>query len=240
MRAIATGLFVCLLAPLSGISQSLPPTSGQEWKSIDDYSIESLIYARANGSVILSGICQHNGDGKAVFAGYIHKAPANPPVGLDGALNFLTSVEPQITWSIQKNGMVRIVDSRVFGSILRIKIGRVEVKDALDIEGAVDQVLSLPEVVSFLSQSHIQLMRNYSTNRIFGAVRQSKPATPLSTPKHSLILEDVTLEVALDRIAQDFAGAWEYCECPGRITIDSYHTGIPKFWSQAGGADPHK
>jgi hypothetical protein len=240
MSKVVARFFLLLMLPLSAASQSLNPVAKQEWKTIDDYSVESLIHAHATGAVILSGNCQPVGDGKAVFSGFIHHPPANPPASLDGELDFLTSVQPHITWSLQEDGLVRIVDSRVSGQILKRTVRRIEIIDAADIQNAVDQALSVPEVVSYFSQSQTQLVRNSSANRIFGAVVNGKSSTPSSTPKHSLLLENVSLEEALDRIAHDFAGAWVYCECPGRISIDSYQTGIPKFWSQAGDTGLHK
>lgn len=222
-------LLLLLVLPVSAASQSSATMTMHEWESIDNYSVESLIRARVSGAVILSGNCQHAGDVSVVSAGFIHDPPAKSPADLNDAMNFLVTVQPQIKWSFQPNGIVHIVDSRASGLILKSKVKRIEIVDAIDIQGAVDQLLSSPEVTSIFSQRHFRLMRNPSANRIFAADIDGTSSAS-SSSGHSLLLKNVTLENALDRIAEDFSGAWVYCECPGIISINSYQTNIPKFW----------
>lgn len=207
------------------------PVYRRVWNTIEGYSVDSFVRANATGSMILSGTCQSSTDGDPVFTGFIVDPPATPIVRFDDALNFVSHVQPHFSWSRQQNGMVQIRDDRALGAILGIHLERVEIVDAVDISEALNKFLSTKEINKFLTQTHTQLMRVSSSNEIFGSNPESESVSSSSTPKHSLIIKNLTVREALNSIVHDFNGVWVYSECPGQISIRVFPTGIPSFWT---------
>lgn len=201
------------------------------WKTIEGFSVDSFLDAAAIGSLTLSGECQSiSYFGDPVFTGFIDQPPSTPIKNQEDALNFLSHVQPHISWARQTNGSVQVLDDRAKSVILDLKLKRIEIINAVDGTEAVNQLMATKEINDFLVQHHIQWLKAFSQSEIFGG--HLKKESSLS-PNHSLTIDNVTVREALDRIIQDFPGVWIYSECPGRISLKATATRIPAFWHQS-------
>jgi len=93
---------------------------------------------------------------------------------------------------------------------------------AVDPNAAIRDVLAAPEVRSYLRESHIE------EATVFNNI---SPASTKGLPRLSEVLNDVTVEQALNRIEQFFPGLWIYSECTGkslrRFSIRGVEVGRP-------------
>jgi len=116
----------------------------------------------------------------------------------------LSSKDPTLTWVIDSTGQMRVSDKRANLDILHIRLKRVAFRDASDPNTAIRDILAAPEFQEYLKEHRIQ------EGTVFTNV---VPSGTRGIPRFSELLNDVTVEQALDRILQFFPGLWVYSEC---------------------------
>ena len=118
----------------------------------------------------------------------------------------------------EPNGMIRMVERDVPQDLLAVKIKRVpfgaaEPRELLtyDPRGALQVILSTPEVVAFMKEHDIGPPHGFEN----GSRTQSQPSP--NDPHISGNLDNVTLSEALDYVLRTFPGLWIYENCPSEI-----------------------
>jgi hypothetical protein len=219
-----------LVGTLSGIQAQSQNASAviADTTTVENYSTGVFFYMGASGSVILSGSCVRSPDGDVVMTDKMAAPSPGSFKRLDDALDNLSLVNHHIVWSRQNDGLVQIRDDRASASMLRLPIKQVQFKDAVSLQGAVDQLMLAPEIKVFLDKNRIEMPIVYSSAYLWNQTVDKKLSASAAAPKYSQLLTNVTLEKALNSIVRIFPGEWTYSECPGRITITTNITGSPR------------
>lgn len=202
---------------LSGFAQTreMPRTT------IENFTISWFVDAGASGSEILEGNCQRSDVGLFDFPSF-HNG--------EDALNYLTVVQPHLSWSQGKGGLLQIVDDRANGALLNLRLNKAEVRDVIVLSDAVDALLSAPEIRSYLHREHIQLEDVISSSYFWDKSPEQQSLRAALNPKYSVTFSNVTVREALNTLLLEFPGVWIYSECPGQVSVVAYSTRIPKLW----------
>jgi len=162
----------------------------------------AFFLTHTSGSLILRGTCKATQQGNVVVSDTI----PDPPSGnsLREVMTALSSKDPTLTWVIDSTGQMRVSDKRANLDILHIRLKRVAFRDASDPNTAIRDILAAPEFQEYLKEHRIQ------EGTVFTNV---VPSGTRGIPRFSELLNDVTVEQALDRILQFFPGLWVYSEC---------------------------
>lgn len=173
--------------------------------SVANFVQDAFGYSQSSGSLIQSGTCMSDGFAKNQV---VSDALPHPPEGtfhkIDEVLTALSRTDPNISWTRDSEGLLRVRDRRVRDDVLRIHLQRVHFKGAVTPDEAIWNVMSAPEVRAYFKDNHIEDGLIYNS------------LGPLSTkglPRLLGDLRDVTVAQALDRIIRFFSGLWIYSEC---------------------------
>jgi hypothetical protein len=213
-------------------SQGEPSAALKETR-VESYVASAFFRTRTSGSLILTGRCDQTFEGQVVNTEPIFAPNPDSFVHVDDALDALSQIAPHLVWQKQANGLIRVKDNRVDASLLTLRLQKVELVDAVDLNDAVKKFLMNRELRTYLHRRHIELATVY--NGSFKSNQNASHALSNSpnAEKFSKALSDVTVADLLDYIVRVFPGLWTYSECPGRITITADPTGFP-HWEQTG------
>lgn len=234
MRRMLLLNFILSVVLLSGRAQSQSGSSSAPKETrVESYVASAFFRARASGSLILTGKCAETFEGQVVDTEPIFAPDPDSFAQVDNALDALSQMAPQLVWQKQANGLIMIRDKRVEASLLALRLRKVELQNAVDLNDAVEKFLMNRELRAYLHRRHIELATVY--NESFKSNQNASDALSNSpnAKRLSKTLSDVTVADALDYIVRIFPGLWTYSECPGRITITADPTGFPR-WEQAG------
>jgi len=200
-------------------AQSFRPALQGESTNVLNFVKTAFSDTQSSGSLVLrAATCRENGD---LLPDELSDPPVGPFHSIDEALTSLSRVDPRISWS-RESGMVRVRDDRVESGLLSVLIRRVQFRDRADAVLAVQDVLSAPEVRSYIREHHIEKGMFFAA----GGGLLPGPESTRGFPKLSGTLRNVTVAEALDHVAQFFHTLWVYGECSGnahvRVVITAY------------------
>lgn len=226
IRHLIVSGFLVLLVSSAVQAQGFRPVS-KGWTTVENFVQEMFFLTHSSGSVTLSGTCEVTQQGSIVVSDPLSNPPQGPFQNLGEAMTAVSQLDPHLSWTRDKEGLMRVNDNRVTGSVLKIHLKRVHFNRAADPNEAIRIVLSAPEVREYLKQNHIE------QGTVFVMPMNSK-----DVPKLSGDLRNVTVEQALDRIVKFFPGLWIYSECRSgslrRVTIRGAEVGWPTGSSPGG------
>ncbi len=221
-RITGTAFLALLLlgALQSAGAQGFSPAPQSTSTNVLNFVKTAFSDTQSSGSLVLrAATCRENGD---LLPDELSDPPAGPFHNLDEALTSLSRVDPRVSWSRGPNGLVRVRDGRVQSDLLRVHIRRVQFRDRADALLAVQDVLSAPEVRSYIREHHVEKGMFFAA----GGGLLPGPGSTKGAPKLSGTLRNVTVAEALDHIATFFHTLWVYGECGQgahrRVVITAY------------------
>ena len=151
-----------------------------------------------SGSLVYEGSCAQ-GDISDPFK-LTMPAHLTPAVA---ALNEAFALDPRLSVNVE-SGLIRIIGGNVPRDLLDLRLGHVAFRNEADPRDAVQRLLTLPEVRSYMEARGI----------LWLTTLQGIYAPPTEgSPDLDVTLKDVTLSDALDRIVRTFPGMWTYRDC---------------------------
>jgi hypothetical protein len=229
---IAAQMLVALTATTIQVQGQNRQSTTVQVKSVESYALESFFNTATSGSIILSGSCGKKRPlGDDILTEAVELPTPDRYRRIDDALTVVSDLSAHYVWSREDDGLVQLRDNRASAAILRLKLERVELTNAVTLEDAVEQVLAAPGIKGFLHRNHIDMVPVFTGATFWNQhVADSLKKAP-SAPKYSRTWTNLTLEEALDRTVRVFPGVWVYAECPGRISVDSSQVWGRPHWS---------
>jgi hypothetical protein len=224
--------FDVAISGVCAVSQAQSPGVLKETR-VESYVASAFLRTKTSGSLILAGKCDQTFEGHVVSTEPIFAPSPDSFALIDSALNALSRVAPQLVWQKQTNGLIRVRDNRVEASLLTLRLRKIELKNMVDLNDAINKLLENRELRVYLHQKHVELATVYNESFVSNQITSGALSTSPDTKRLSRTLTNVTLADALDYIVRIFPGIWTYSECPGRITITADPTGFP-HWEQSG------
>lgn len=222
---IVSGFLVLLVSSAVRAQGFRPVSKGRT--TVENFVQEMFFLTHSSGSLTLRGTCEVTQQGSIVVSDPLSNPPQGPFRNLGEAMTAISQLDPHLSRTRDKEGLMRVNDNRVTGSVLKIHLKRVHFNRAADPNEAIRIVLSTPEVREYLKKNHIE------QGTVFIMPMNSK-----DVPKLSGDLRNVTVEQALDRIVKFFPGLWIYSECRSgslrRVTIRGAEVGWPTGSSPGG------
>jgi hypothetical protein len=212
---------VCFVVQV-GLGQELRPLSKAAPTTVENFLQEMFFLTGTSGSMILSGACKDEAGNvdKAVISDGLSNPPRGPFQNLGESITAVSRLAPQISWTLDKKGLMRVSDNRITDDVLRIVLRRVHFAKAADPNEAIRTILSAPEVQEYFKQNHIEQ----------GTARMM-PMNSKGAPRLSGDLHNVTVAEALDSIVKFFPGLWIYSECTSgsfrRVIVRGAEVGQP-------------
>lgn len=199
-QRIMPGLLILLLSSGAQAQEFRPLSKG--WTRVENFVQEMFFLTHSSGSLTLHGECRVTQQGSVVVSDILSRPPEGPFRDLDEAMAAVSQLDPYLSWTRDKDGLIRVSDDRVNDDVLNIHLERVQFVREADPNEAIRVVLSAPEVQKYFKKKHIE----QGTMLIL-------PMNSTGLPKLSGDLHNVTVEEALDRIVAFFPGLWIYSQC---------------------------
>lgn len=186
-------------APFTSAAHSanaLPPDAPQ----LSAMVAQIVSAAHRSGSVIYRVECgpERSLEEKPTFA----PSPAVEP--MKAALDQVLRSYPAIQWNDSANG-VRVLDSRVTGGLLKVRIAEFTVIEDQNSETALAALWRSPEVIRYMAAHDLRLVRSRSRD-----ARRSRGVVVIHMKK-------ATVEQIIERIAASYRNGgsrlWSYREC---------------------------
>ena len=202
-------------------------TTALRTNTVVNLALESFFDTRTSGSIILTGTCESTMSGRVVSTEELAIPDPIDIKRIDDDLDNLSHLSSHYGWFRRNDGLVQFRDNRASAELLRLHLAKFELLQAVNLEDAVNKLLKVQQVKSFLKQHHIDLEPEFTGASFWNDEQIQRLSKSPTAPKYSLKLTDVTLEEALNSIVRTFPGVWIYRECPGRINLTSDPVGFP-------------
>jgi hypothetical protein len=219
-RLRITTLIAVLIVPGTlqvASGQSFRPAFPGSPTDVVNFVEEAFFNTHSVGSLVTGGTCNPADATTDVVSDDLSHPPAGPFQSIDEAITALSRIDPRVSWTRGPDGMLRVRDGNVPDDVLGIRLRRVQFKNRAQPGFAIQDILSTPEVQAYFKEHHIE-EGLYARMGDLGLL----PGNTKGLPRLSTTLRNVTVEEALDHVAQFFHKLWIYSDCangPRRLVV---------------------
>lgn len=204
------------LNPARTVRRARSSSKGQP-SDVINFVMDAFWNARVPGSLITGGNCYAPDAPSDAVSDALPNPPAGPFHSIAAALTALAKADPRVSWGRGPNGVIRVWDGKVSEGLLHLHLNRVHLRDHAQAGFAIGDILSTTEVQAYLKENHIKkgLYVRVGDLGIF-------PTTTKGLPRLSATLRNVTVEQALDLVAEFYHRVWIYSYCqsgPRRVVV---------------------
>lgn len=181
-----------------------------------DFVVDAFGRAGVPGSLVTGGTCNAPNSGSDAVSDVLPNPPSGPFHSIDAALTALVKADPRVSWRRGPDGVIRVWDGKVPEGLLHLRLKQVHLRDRARAWRALNDILSAPGVRVYFRKKHLR-WGLYST---MGGITSGGGTKGL--PRLSATMRNVTVEQALDRVAEFFRGVWIYSYCqsgPRRLVV---------------------
>jgi hypothetical protein len=207
---------------LGGCRNTYPNLNDQTPHSDDSPLFETVYYTlehrNQTGSIVYQGTCT---DWGGMAEPFVIGTPGGQPSAVD-ALHEAFAKDRSLVVR-EESGFIRVIGGSVKRDLLDQRIAQITVKNADNPMPVVTQLLSAPEVQTYI--------KDHSIGFVTVPEGLSVPKTK-DSPHMNLTMKNISVSDVLDNIAQTFPGFWVYGECnrgdgKRHVLLEFYYFPLP-------------